>query len=223
MAMKLPTYNQAGWGATLNNYLRELNQRISKVEARSSSSPSGAGQVFSASTFNTGLTSTDSSCLYNEVEKYSTFQLDNNGLSKLSFTGEYFISQSTVEGNAFLGKLDGAEWGSNIVSLNSNQVMLICADEDRLLHIIPFIQETGKNNRELDYNLCRLGYLTKIDDSHVYFTPCPNLVTTDLHDKYNYIMRPTYKSNDSEKPQVAVGSYSYMMEGLNYYKHFETQ
>jgi hypothetical protein len=43
----------------------------------------------------------------------------------------------------------------------------------------------------------------------------------DLHDKYNYIMRPTYKSNDGEQPQITVGSYSYMMEGLNYYKHFK--
>lgn len=221
MAMKLPTYNQPGWGATLNNYLRELNQRISKVEANNGSSSNGVGQVFGASAFNTGLTSTTSTCEYNGVEKYSTFKLGENGLDELSFTGEYFISQSTVEGNAFLGKLDDADWGSNIANLDSNQVMLICADEDRTLHIIPFTQ--AKNNRELDYNLCRLGYLTKIDDSHIYFTPCPNLATMDLHDKYNYIMRPTFKSNDSEKPQITVGSYSYMMEGLNYYKHFENQ
>jgi hypothetical protein len=219
MAMKLPTYNQPGWGATLNNYLRELNQRISKVEASSGGSSNGVGQVFGASAFSTGLTSVAGTCLYDEVEKYSTFQLGSSGLSKLSFTGEYFISQSTVEGNAFLGKLDNAEWGSNIANLASNQVMLICADEDRTLHIIPFTQ--AKNNRELDYNLCRLGYLTKIDGSHIYFTPCPNLATMDLHDKYNYIMRPTYKSNDGEQPQITVGSYSYMMEGLNYYKHFK--
>ena len=220
MAMKLPTYNQPGWGATLNNYLRELNQRISKVEANNGSSSNGVGQVFRASAFSTGLTSTAGTCLYNGVEQCSTFRLDS-GLNSLSFTGEYFISQSTVEGNAFLGELYGAEWGSNIASLSSNQVMLICADEERTLHIIPFTQ--AKNNRELDYNLCRLGYLTKIDDSYIYFTPCPNLAIMDLHDKYNYLMRPTYKSNDSEKPQIAVGSYSYMMEGLNYYQHFENQ
>lgn len=221
MAMKLPTYNQPGWGATLNNYLRELNQRISKVEASSGSSSNGAGQVFGASAFSTGLTSVAGTCLYKGEEKYSTFQLDSSGLTTLSFTGEYFISQSTVEGNAFLGILDNAGWGSNIANLDSNQVMLICADEDRKLYIIPFTQ--AKNNRELDYNLCRLGYLTKIDSSHIYFTPCPNLAIMDLHDKYNYLMRPTYKSNDSEKPQIAVGSYSYMMEGLNYYKHFKNQ
>lgn len=224
MAMKLPTYNQPGWGATLNNYLRELNQRISKVEANNGNYSNGAGQVFGASAFSTGLTSTASTCLYNGVEQCSTFLLDS-GLNNLSFTGEYFISQSTVEGNAFLGKLDGANWGSS-TSLNSNQTMLVCADEERTLHIIPFIQDTGKNNEELDYNLCRLGYITRIgidDKEDIYFTPCPNLATMDLHDKYNYIMRPTYKSNDSEKPQIAVGSYSYMMEGLNYYQHFENQ
>ena len=118
MAMKLPTYNQPGWGATLNNYLRELNQRISKIEANNGSSSNGVGQVFGASAFSTGLTSIAGTCLYNGVEKYSTFLVDG-GLSKLSFTGEYFISQSTVEGNAFLGKLDSADWGSS-TSLNSN-------------------------------------------------------------------------------------------------------
>lgn len=233
----LPTYGAPGWGATLNNYLRELEGRTSALESRLSTNTESDVTTVNTNYSGTGLITNDMKVYtqssgenQNRVAKTETFAL-NEG-SSLYFSNVNIFFEKTFTSQAKIFKHAGDLIYTIPALYEGVSVVTLSYDENNTLsvQIAGSIEETNQNTNLSD-TTCRLGYLTKIG-SNIYYTPSPAIANISFNDKIFLINNPSFRlyMNSTLPPLIAGGTldttihpFDFSNEGLNYHKVSSTQ
>jgi hypothetical protein len=227
MSINLPGYGTAGWGATLNNYLRNLEKRLNVIEGKVNNNTTVEEQILAVSRYaGSGLTSTSTTIKHKdssdaEADVTETYALSDLG-GKLIFKNlSYYIAASlTNSGGSHITFDTDKEWVYDSSSLGStNQSLLLVIDQYGAFSLLPHIVNGNPTNTSAtNLNFCRLGYVTKIGDS-IYFTPAPEIASINTSSKFDFWSSPKIKTERQNSNSEAIGDFTFNAEGLGYYKN----
>ena len=223
MSINLPGYGTAGWGATLNNYLRNLEKRLNVIEGKVNSSSTVEEQILAVSRYaGSGLTSTATKIKRGTSDiTYTTAIFDGNILSFENLS--YYIQASlTNTGGSYITFDTAKTWTFNENDLKSNQSALLVIDQDGVISLLPkIVNGNATGTTPTNLNFCRLGYVTKLDEDF-FFTPAPEIASLSTSSKFEFWSSPKIRTQRQNSNTEYIGNFVFGAEGLGYFTNSNT-
>lgn len=223
MSINLPGYGTAGWGATLNNYLRSLEKRLNVIEGKVNSNTTVEEQILAVSRYaGSGLTTTSTKIKRGTSDITSTISIYDGNVLSFENLSYYIQASLTNTGGSYITFDTAKTWTFNEDDLNFNQSALLVIDQDGVISLLPkIVNGNATGTTPTNLNFCRLGYVTKLDDDF-FFTPAPEIASLSTSSKFEFWSSPKIRTQRQNSNTEYIGSFVFGAEGLGYFTNSNT-
>ena len=223
MSINLPGYGTAGWGATLNNYLRSLEKRLNVIEGKVNSNSTVEEQILAVSRYaGSGLTSTSTKIKRNASDITSTTSISDGDVLSFENLSYYIAASLTNSGGSHITFDTAKTWTFKESDLTINQSTLLVIDQNGVISLLPKnVNGSATGTTPTNLNFCRLGYITKLDEDYL-FTPAPEIASLNTSSKFEFWSSPKIRTQRQNSNKEYIGSFVFGAEGLGYFANSNT-